>query len=55
MLLNIVFYLKLNFKLKTDPKGCSLKNLKKFLKTWRKFAKKNLATLYNNYKDVNLL
>ena len=35
----VFFYLKLNFKLKIDPKMCNFKNLEEILKTWRKFAK----------------
>ena len=36
---NSVFYLKLNFKLRIDPKTTTFKNLEEILKTWRKFAK----------------
>ena len=39
ILFNTVSYLKLNFKLKIDPKMCTFKNLEKFLK-------KRVATLY---------
>ena len=40
-----VFNLKINFKLKIDPKMRSFENLEEFLKTWRKIANNNLATL----------
>ena len=40
ILFDTVFYLKLNFKLKIDPKRHNLKNLEEILKTWGKFAKK---------------
>ena len=36
ILFNIVFNLKLNFKLKIDPKMCTFKNLEKIWKTWKK-------------------
>ena len=36
---NTVFNLKLNFKLKVDPKTCTSKNLEDFQKTWKKFLK----------------
>ena len=39
ILFNTVFYFKLNFKLKIDPKMCTFKNLEEILKNWRKFAK----------------
>ena len=40
MLFNIVFNLKLNFKLKIDPKMHDLKNLEEIWKTWKNFCKK---------------
>ena len=38
---NTVSYLKLNFKLKTDPKLCKLKNLEKLGKPGKFFEKTN--------------
>ena len=37
ILFNTVFYLKLNFKLKIDPKMNTFKNLEEILKTWKIF------------------
>ena len=39
ILCKTISYLKLNFKLKKDPKMDTFKNLKKVLKTWKKIAK----------------
>ena len=39
ILLDTIFYLELNFKIKIDQKICTFKNLEEILKTWRKFAK----------------
>ena len=39
ILFNTVFYLKLKFKLKIEPKTKTLEYLEEILKTWRKFAK----------------
>ena len=38
-LLNTVFYLKLNFKLKIDPKMCPLKKMEEILNKWKKIEK----------------
>ena len=39
ILFNTVSYLKLNFKLKVDPKMCIFNNLEEIWKTWKKFLK----------------
>ena len=39
ILFNTVSYLKLNFKLKIDPKMCTFKNLEEISKTWKNFEK----------------
>ena len=44
--ITLFFCLKLNFKLEIYFKTYNFKNLEEILKTWRKFARKHLATLY---------
>ena len=39
ILYNTIFYLKLNFKLKIDPKMCTFKSLEEILKNCKKFWK----------------
>ena len=39
ILFNTVFNLKLNFKLKIDPKRCTFKNLEEIKKTCKKILK----------------
>ena len=39
ILFKTVSYLKLNLKLKVDPKMCTFKNLEEIFKTWKKIAK----------------
>ena len=39
LLFNTVFYFKLNFKLKIDPKMSFFKNLEKIWKTWKNLEK----------------
>ena len=46
ILFNTVSYIKLNIKLKIDPKMCTFKTLEKIWKTLKKFWKKSVATLY---------
>ena len=36
ILFNTIFYIKLKFKLKIDPKMRTFKNLEEILKTWKK-------------------
>ena len=38
------FYVKINFKIKIDPKMCTFKNLGEILKTWKKFSKNKWQT-----------
>ena len=44
--LNAVFNLKINLKLKIDPKMCTFENLEEFLKSRKKTCQKHLATLF---------
>ena len=50
MLFNTVSYIKLELKLKINPKIITFKNLEEIWKTWKKIWKKRVATLYLLHK-----
>ena len=52
MLFNIVFNLKLNFKLKIDSKMRTFKKLEEILKTLKKFGKSERQPKYMEVKFV---
>ena len=45
LLFNTVPYIKLNFKLKIDPKMYTFKNLEEIWKTWKKIGKTNATSV----------
>ena len=48
ILFNTASYLKLNFKLKIEPKMCTFKNLEENRKIWEKIEKTSGNPVYNN-------
>ena len=51
---NTVSYLKLNSKLKIDPKMCTLKNLEEIWKTWKKFGKTKDNPERSSYRSIDI-